>query len=507
MVAVPALLRPAGPRPTWPQGTPTPRVVVLGAGAAGIAMTVRLKQAGIGTVTVLEKADALGGTWRDNSYPGSGCDVPSHLYSFSFATKHDWSRKYAKQPEILAYLTDVAERFDVVRHLRLGVTVEAVERDEAEGVWRVRLADGETVTADVVISATGQLNAPVVPEIEGTDDFAGTVFHTARWRHDHDLVDRDVAVVGTGASVIQIVPAIADTVRSLTIFQRSPAYVIAKPDRAFRSWEQSAFAHLPGADKAYRAWLYAKMDVRFVGFTQTNAVTDTVGGWLLKWYTRVSRSITIDGVPQEAITPDYPVGCKRLLISNDYYDTLAKPNVTMVTSGIERITAGGVRDRSGVEHPADTLVWGTGFDALNFLAGIEVTGTAGEKLSDVWAEGAEAYLGLAVPGFPNFFLLYGPNTNLGHSSILFMVERAADYVVALLAEMGRTGARTAEVRTAAHRTFSADVQERMAQTAWVGNCTSWYKTAAGRITNNWPGFTTQYWWRTRRRRAQDWSLR
>lgn len=507
MVAVPAVLRPGGSRPSWPTGTPTPRVVVLGSGAAGIAMTVRLKQAGIGTVTVLEKAGSLGGTWRDNSYPGAGCDVPSHLYSFSFATKHDWSRKYAKQPEILAYLTDVAERFDVVRHLRFDTTVEAVERDDDREVWLVRLVSGETVEADVVISATGQLNAPIVPEIEGTEDFVGTVFHSARWRHDHDVTGRDVAVVGTGASVIQIAPAIVDSVRSLTIFQRSPAYVIAKPDRAFRSWEQAAFAHVPGADKAYRAWLYAKMDIRFIGFTQTNAVTDTVGGWLLQWYTRVSRSITIDGVPPEAIQPDYPVGCKRLLISNDYYDTLAKDNVTVVTAGIERITPDGVQTRDGVEHRADTLVWGTGFDALNFLAGIEVTGAAGVKLTEVWADGAEAYLGLAVPGFPNFFLLYGPNTNLGHSSILFMVERAADYVVALLAEMGATGARTAEVRSTAHQSFSAEVQQRMTKTAWVGNCTSWYKTATGRITNNWPGFTTGYWWQTRRRRAQDWSLR
>ena len=485
----------------------TPRVAVIGAGASGIALGARLGHAGIETYTIFEQAEALGGTWRDNAYPGSGCDVPSHLYSFSFARRADWTRKYAKQPEILSYLQSVADEHGVTDHIRFSTPVRAAEWDDERAVWTLRLDDGESVEADVLVGATGQLNTPVVPDLPGLSDFAGTAFHSARWRHDHDLAGRDVAVIGSGASVIQIVPSIADRARSVTIFQRSPAYIIPKPDRGFTAMEKRAFAAVPGLEAAYRAWLYLRFDARFAGFRGGESMSARAGQRLSRRMTRITRQVEIEGVATEAVRPDYPTGCKRILISNDYYDTLARPDVNVRQVGIDRVLPFGVRTVDGAEHPADTLIFGTGFDALRFLGSIEVTGRRGLDLHQVWRDGAEAYFGLAVPGFPNFFMLYGPNTNLGHSSILFMVERQVDYLVALLVQMAHAGSTAMEVTPAAMARYNARMQRAMATTVWAAGCTSWYKTAAGKITNNWPGFTTQFWWATRRPRWTDWNSR
>lgn len=499
------LLRPGGPRPQLPPGSLTPRVAILGAGAGGIAMAVRLKQAGIHTVTLYEKAEGVGGTWRDNAYPGAGCDVPSHLYSFSFAVKHDWSRKYARQPEILAYLQGVVRRFGVDEHVRAGQAVTRAVWRAGTGEWQLTLGDGNVVIADVFVSAHGQLNAPVVPDLPGVDDFAGTAFHSAQWRHDHDLTGCRVGMVGSGASVIQIAPAIAPLADGLTIFQRSPTHIIGKPDRAFTEVEKTVLAAVPLADRAYRAWLFAKHDAKFIAFRGSYPWVRP----LLNHMVRTTRTIDIDGLEATAIRPDYPVGCKRLLLSNDYYETLARPDVDLVTEKVLGIEPAGVRTADGVLHEVDTLIWGTGFDALNFLSSVAVTGVDGVDLNSTWsaAQGAEAHLGLMVPGFPNFFTLYGPNTNLGHNSILFMVEAQVDLTVRLLVDMVRRGARTVEVRPEAMHRWQQWMQQRMETTVWVAGCTSWYRNASGKITNNWPGFSTEFWARTRWPRRADYRLR
>ncbi len=479
------------------------RIAILGAGASGLNMAIRLKQSGFTRLTLFEKGDRVGGTWRDNTYPGSGCDVPSHLYSYSFEPKHDWSRKFAEQPEILAYFEHCAQKYGITPHIRFNTEVAGAEYDDESATWRLRTADGETYEADVFIAATGQLNRPLVPDLPGLADFEGASWHSARWDHDHDLTGDDVAVVGNGASAVQFVPVVAERAKTLTVFQRTANYVGPKKDRPFTAAEKWAFAHVPGLDRLYRWAIYWQFEARFLAFRRDSAIGRTVR----ERFVDELAPLVSDRLPESAVVPDYPVGCKRILISNDYYPALQRPNVRVVQSPIARVTAGGLVTADGEEHHADTLVFATGFDATNFLGDVTVSGTDGVKLRDVWRDGAEAYLGMAVPGFPNFFMLYGPNTNLGHNSILFMVERQVEYVLTCLADMVEHGARSLEVRREVFRRFEERVQRRMQSTVWAAGCRSWYKTASGRVTQNWPTFTVAYWRDTVRPRMADFVRR
>ncbi len=481
-----------------PPGLDAPRVAIIGTGIGGLGMAIRLVQMGVDDVTLFEKADALGGTWRDNTYPGSGCDVPSHLYSLSFAPNPDWSRRFPEQAEILAHLERIADDFDVRRRIRFSTEVTAATFDEGAGTWTLDLGDGTTFTADVLVAATGQLNRPHVPAIEGLDSFAGTVFHSARWDHDHDLGGEDVAVIGIGASAIQFVPAIAERVGRMTLFQRSVNYVGPKPDGPISERTRRLLGAVAPLRLAYRASIWARFESRFVIFKQGSKLGD-LGR---KRFADGLRPLTSADLPEAAIVPDYPLGCRRILISNDWYPTLARPDVEVVTDDVERIEPDAVV-AGGRRYPADTIIFGTGFKTTDFLEPITVTGAGGQVLGDVWADGAEAHLGITVSGFPNLFLLYGPNTNLGHNSIIFMLERQIGWILQAVRTLASEGRRWVDVRPEAQAASNARLDRELARTVWAGACHSWYKDARGRITNNWSSYTWRYWQRTRRLDRSD----
>lgn len=485
------------PVPLPADATP-PRVAIIGTGIGGLGMAIRLVQMGVDDVTLFEKADALGGTWRDNTYPGSGCDVPSHLYSLSFAPNPDWSRRFPEQAEILEHLERVADEFDVRRRIRFSTEVTAATFDEAAGSWTLALGTGETFTADVLVAATGQLNRPHVPAIPGLEDFAGTAFHSARWRHDVDLDGKDVAVIGIGASAIQFVPAIAERVGRMTLFQRSVNYVGPKPDGPISARTRDLLRRVAPLRLAYRASIWARFESRFVIFKQGSKVGE-VGR---KRFADGLGQMVSDDLPADALVPDYPLGCRRILISNDWYPTLMRPDVEVVTAGVERIEPDAVV-AGGVRHPADVLVFGTGFKSTGFLEPIRVTGREGQVLGDVWADGAEAHLGITVAGFPNLFLLYGPNTNLGHNSIIFMLERQIGWILQAVRTLATERARWVDVRPEVQAASNDRLDRELARTVWAGDCHSWYKDAKGRITNNWSSYTWRYWQRTRRLHPAD----
>jgi cation diffusion facilitator CzcD-associated flavoprotein CzcO len=476
-------------------------VTIVGAGFGGIGMAVRLLQAGL-DVTVLERADRVGGVWQANTYPGAACDIPAPLYSFSFAPKPDWTRRYPPQSEIRDYLEDVAARSGVLPRIRFGTEVADARFDEARARWVLTLAGGGTHETDVLITACGQLSRPAVPAIPGLADFGGPAFHSAGWRHDRDLTGRRVAVVGTGASAIQFIPHVAERAARTTVFQIDAPHVIPKPDRAYPRWLRAAFRRVPGLLRLNRAVTYVQYEWRAVGFVRWPALLRLMDGRAR----RHLRRHVADPARRAALEPQGFPGCKRILLSNDYYAAMASPSVELVTSPIARIRPGALVTADGDEHPADTIIWGTGFTATDFLTPMTVTGRGGRSLQEAWRDGAEAYLGVSVAGFPNLFLLYGPNTNLGHNSIVYMLESQFRYVLQAVRRLADAGPAALEVRPEVQRRFNEWVQARVTETVWNRGCTNWYRTASGKNTNNWPDFTFAYRARTRRFAVDDYDL-
>jgi cation diffusion facilitator CzcD-associated flavoprotein CzcO len=476
------------------------RIAILGAGASGICLGVKLLAAGVRDFTIFEKASDVGGTWHDNRYPGACCDVPSHFYSFSFERKPDWSRKFSPQAEIQDYFRHVVDKYGLRPHIRFGQEVSSARFDEAAGVWRLRTTAGEEHAAEVLVSGVGQLNRPHVPEFPGRESFRGAAFHSARWDHGVPLAGKRVAVIGNAASAVQFVPPVAEQAAHVDVFQRTPNYVMPRFDYAYSEHAKRLFARVPGLERLYRWWIWGSFELRFAVFRGRGE------GWLARRIRQAAKDYLAAEIPdpklREILTPDYAPGCKRLLISDDYIPALRRENVAVVTSSIERIAEDGVVTRDGVTHPADVIVYGTGFETTSFLAPIEIEGLGGRKLHEQWRDGAEAYLGVAVSGFPNLFLMYGPNTNLGHNSILFMIEAQVRYILECLAELSRSGRAFLDVRADAQEAFNEEVQAALAGTVWATSCGSWYKTASGKVTNNWKGYTLEYWWRMRR---PDWS--
>ena len=470
-----------------------PRVAVIGSGFGGIGMAMQLKRAGIESFTILEKSDRLGGTWRDNTYPGAACDSASFGYCFSFEQKTDWSRKWSPQAEILAYLEACARKYDLAAHTRFNAEVVRARFDEAAGVWRLRLAGGATLEAEVLVSGVGQLNRPATPDIPGLADFRGTTFHSARWDHAADLAGKRVVVVGNAASAIQFIPQIAPVVGRLTILQRSANWMLPKRDRAYRAWEKRMFARFPLSARLYRWWMWMVYESMFPLFRGHELTS--------RFYARVAKRVMRREIPdpalQRALLPDYPIGGKRILISDDYYPTLRRENVEVVTDPIARVTADGVETAGGRTMPADVIILATGFQTTDFLVPMAIEGLGGRKLHDVWREGAEAYLGMTVAGFPNFFMLYGPNTNLGHNSIIFMLECQIRYVVQCIQALAAENLTYLDVRRDVQQAFNRRLQADLARSVWARTPRSWYKRADGRITNNWSGPTIAYWWQTR----------
>jgi cation diffusion facilitator CzcD-associated flavoprotein CzcO len=482
---------------------PDPSFAIIGAGFGGIGMAIELLRSGHRDVTIFEARDGVGGVWRANTYPGAACDVPSHLYSFSFDLNPEWSRKFSPQPEILAYLENVAERHDLAPHLRCNTRVVRAEWEADRSRWRLTTDDGTVHHAEVLVAATGQLRLPRYPDLPGRDDFRGTQFHSAEWDHDHRLSGERVAVIGTGASAIQFVPEIVGEVSRLFVFQRSAPWVLPKPDRAFTEQEKERFRRHPRLMQAYRQSIFARFDARFpllFGRRSPGArMLELAEGKYLE-------AVVKDPDLRRALTPTDHPGCKRLLMSNDWYRALVEPQVEVVTDPIQRITGTGVRTASGREIGIDTIVWGTGFRASDFLVPMEVIGREGHHLHRDWDAGAEAYLGMAVPDHPNLFILYGPNTNLGHNSILYMIESQIAYIIQAAALLRDSDVRSVEVRPHVARAYNDTVQADLAETVWAAGCDSWYTTDDGRNTQNWSGRARSYRRRTRHFDPADYLL-
>jgi cation diffusion facilitator CzcD-associated flavoprotein CzcO len=478
-----------------PRARPSsPRVAILGAGASGLCMAIALRKAGIDSFTIIEKSGGVGGTWRDNTYPGAGCDVPSHLYSFSFAPNPDWSHAYSLQPEILEYFERCARDYDLYRHCRFRTELESAVYDEAAALWRLRTTEGEEIAAEVLVSGVGQLNRPMYPRLPGLETFRGKTFHSARWDHGYDLAGKRVGVIGNGASALQFIPKIAPVVGRLSVFQRSNNWVVPRGDRPYTEREKAWFRRSKWLRLLHRGLIYFLLENNFFAFRPNT--------FMAKVMERRARKLLAEQVPdpvlREKLTPDYPIGCKRILIGDDYYPALVRDNVEVVTDAITEVTETGIVTADGREHPLDVLIYATGFVTTSFLAPMGITGRYGIRLEEMWKEGAEAYLGVAVAGFPNFFMLYGPNTNLGHNSIIFMIECQVGYVAACIEELRTRGLRSLEVRPGAQAKFNKELQKGLGKSVWATGCTSWYKTDGGKITNNWSDFTVRYWWRTRR---------
>jgi cation diffusion facilitator CzcD-associated flavoprotein CzcO len=469
------------------------RVVVVGAGFGGLGMAIALKRAGIEDFLVLDRAGDLGGTWRDNTYPGLACDVPSNLYSFSFRPGR-WSRRFPPRAEILAYLHTLAEECELRPHLRFGAGVAAAEFDERRAVWELTLEDGDRLQARAVVSAVGQLNRPALPDIAGRDDFAGPSWHSARWDHGVDLTGRRVAVVGTGASAIQFVPEVAKPAAHVDVYQRSAPYVLPKFDHPYGHAQQALFERFPTLRKADRLRLFLYGELLTSGFVLSPKFLAAP----MQLWRRQLRTQIADPELREKCIPDYVMGCKRVVFSTDWYPTLARPNVELVTDPIERIAGDGVVTADGTARPADVIIYGTGYKSLDFLAPMSVTGLAGRELHASWREGAEAYLGISVSGFPNFFILYGPNTNLGGNSIIYMLEGQIAYVLGALRALDREGLDWLDVRPEVQSSFNTWVSAASHTSVWESGCHSWYTTASGRNTNNWPDHTFLYRYRVRR---------
>ncbi|MGN6373154.1 MAG: flavin-containing monooxygenase [Solirubrobacteraceae bacterium] len=481
--------------------TPHHHIAIVGSGFAGLGMAIKLKQDHIDDFVILERADGLGGTWRDNTYPGCGCDVPSHLYSFSFAPNPSWSRTFSRQPEIWEYMKQVSRRYGIDPHIRYRHEVTAARWDAELERWEIQTSAGP-LTADILIAGPGPLSDPRLPDIPGIESFAGEIFHSARWNHDYPLEGKRVGVIGTGASSIQFVPEIQPKVDRLTLFQRTPPWVVPSRDRSVSRIERAVYRALPGAQLAMRAAIYWARELFVIGFMHPRA--ESPGERIAR---RHLESQVADAELRGKLTPTYRMGCKRVLISNDYYPALQQPNVELITDAVGEIAPSGIVTADGATHELDAIILGTGFHVADMPVGNWVRGADGRTLTDVWKGSPQAYLGASVAGFPNLFLLVGPNTGLGHNSIVFMIESQLNHVMGCLRFMRRHGLHSFEVRPEVQQRFNERVQRRLQGTVWnSGGCASWYLDENGNNPTIWPGFTWTFRRRTRHFRPADYRL-
>lgn len=479
-------------------------VAVIGAGFAGLATAFRLLKEKRDNFVIFERASEVGGTWRDNIYPGCGCDVASHLYSFSFAPNPKWSRMFSRQPEILAYLKDCVAKHELEQYISFNTEIVHTRFDAANGFWHLIDNQGGITTARVVISAIGPLNRPSIPKFKGLSDFQGKTFHSSSWDYDYDLRNKKVAVIGTGASAIQFVPEIAPEVASMHVFQRTAPWIIPKPDRKITAFEQKLFEKVPIFQKAHRGLIYWLNELKGLGF---------IGNETIRTFAeQTAQKHLYDSLPdpvlREAFTPPYQLGCKRVLISNDFYPTFLQPHVHLITSGIKEITPTGIIDLQGNEYELDTIIFGTGFVASEFIGVLNFTGLNGRSLMEEWSEkGAEAYYGITTEGFPNLLFLVGPNTGLGHNSIVHMIESQLNYVMDYLKILDQGGTDTyLDVQPKVQAAFNANLQNRLGDTVWASGCKSWYQTSQGKNTTLWPGLTVEYRRKTRKINPCDYKL-
>jgi cation diffusion facilitator CzcD-associated flavoprotein CzcO len=476
-------------------------VLIVGAGFGGIAAAIELRRHGIEGIKILEKAPDLGGTWFYNSYPGAACDVPSHLYSFSYAQRRDWSRLCSPQAEIHAYLHEVARTYDVERLVRTDTEVTACVWDAARARWSVETAQGHTYEADALIVATGQLDQPARPSIEGAESFAGHSFHSAEWDHDYVLAGKRVAVIGTGASAVQFVPEIAPTVKSLTVFQRTGNWFMPRLNRRYNATVRTAIERVPGLQALRRGFVFQYTESLTLAIRHPRTIGRLAGARSAAFM----RSQVKDPELRAKLWPDYTFGCKRILFSSHYLPALQRDNVELVTEAIACITPTGVVAAGGRAHELDCIIWATGFRTTDFMFPMRIAGVDGLELRESWSAGAHAHLGMCVPGFPNMFVMYGPNTNTSGGSIIVYLEAQAAYLRQALQELGQRGAGAMEVRPEVEAASDRELQARFAGTAWT-QCDSWYRTDSGRIVANWPGYMREYLQRTEHLAAAEYSF-
>lgn len=478
-------------------------VLIVGAGFSGIAMAIRCQQEGIGPFLIVDKGDGIGGTWHENTYPGAACDIPSHLYSLSFVPKPDWSRLYPRQPEIAAYLRETVETHGLSPHLRLGTRVIETVWDEEAALWRVE-TDRGTIRARALVSGMGALHHPAMPDIPGRESFAGPSFHSAAWDHTQALAGKRIGVIGTGASAIQFVPQIAADAGRLVLFQRTPPWIMPKHDRAMTERETALFRRLPMLRRLFRQRLFWIHELRaLLGFTKVSKLTGQAES-LARYHL---KKAVPDKALRERLTPRYRLGCKRVLVSDDYYPALTRPNVALESGEIARITPTGVVMADGSEHALDVLIYATGFDVSGTFSRVRTVGRGGLTLSEAWRDGMGAFQGITVAGFPNLFLLMGPNTGLGHNSMIVMIEAQVEHAIGCLKALRRRSAKAVEVRPEAQARFLAQVQADMADSIWTrGGCRSWYLDAQGRNTTLWPRSVVAYLRSARRPRLRDYRI-
>jgi cation diffusion facilitator CzcD-associated flavoprotein CzcO len=480
------------------------KAVIVGAGLGGICAGIQLARAGMEDFVILERDPNPGGTWRDNTYPGCACDVPVSLYQFSFAPSLLWRHVFPRAAEMQQYIAQLVSGFGLADSLRGACGVRSARWDDAARRWLITTEAGDAYESEALIVALGQLNRPRLPEIEGRTSFAGPVFHSARWDHSVSLAGKRVGVIGCAASAVQLIPEVAKVAARLVVFQRTPNWLLPRLDREITEEDMALLMTAPHVAALTREQTYANADYLF-----WQAFSWTPEGRAA--FTRQSlmhlEAQVVDPELRRKLTPDYPIGCKRVLFADDYYPALQLPHVALETGEIDRITPQGARMRDGREHALDVLVYATGFETTGWHWSMDVTGRGGASLADAWREGPQAYLGITVAGFPNFFMIYGPNTNLGHNSITFMIERQCEYIVQAIGESARRGVAAIEPSRMAQDRFNAELRQALARTTWADpKCSSWYKTAAGHITQNWSGHTRDYAAATRTVNFDDYIL-
>lgn len=501
---------------------PSVRIAIIGTGFSGLGMGIKLKEAGYNDFVILEQGDDIGGTWHENHYPGCACDIESALYSFSFEQNPNWTRMYAQQDEIKAYLKYCAEKHGLTDHIRLNTHVAGARFDERRRRWNVEtcsapalwsymqdkgmtardrldrsdeaLPEMQSFQADIVVSGMGLLSIPAYPAIAGLENFKGKQFHSQNWDHDYDFSGKRVAVIGTGASAIQFVPEVAKQAAHLDLYQRTPPWVVPKPDRAIRPLERALFKRFPQLLNAFRQYIYWAREAWILGFVVNPRILK-IGELRAR---RFIRNQIKDPVLRKKVTPDFHFGCKRILISNNFYSALAEDHVDVLTNGVREVRQNAIVDRNGEERPVDCIIYGTGFKAQEPIPSGMVYGRAGQDLLDAWKDGAEAYKGTAIAGFPNFFILMGPNTGLGHSSMIYMIESQIQYVLDALKEMERNSWQSVEVRKSSQSQYNASIHAKLGDSVWQTGCKSWYMNENGKNTALWPGFTWKFRQQTRR---------
>ena len=472
---------------TAPKPSASPSIAILGAGFSGMGMAIALKQRGMNNFKIYEKADDVGGTWRENTYPGVACDVPSHLYSFSYAPNPKWSKRYSPGGEIWTYMQDCAREYGLYEKTEFGRKVTRLKHDGSH--WRIEFEDGKAVEADIVVSGLGGLHEPNIPDFKGADSFRGPVFHTAQWRHDVDLTGKRVAIIGSAASAVQVIPEIAKQVAHLDVYQRTPNWIMPRMSYEYPKWARGLFSAVPLFARLYRGWYFSMMEMRHRAFHKND---NFMKRFVRSQFTKHMEAQVSDPELRRKLTPNYPVGCKRILISDDYLPTIQRGNVDLVVDPIDGLEEDGVRTKDGVLREADVVILATGFKPFNLLESVEVEGLNSLTLRSVWKQGVRAHRTVAAPGFPNFFMLLGPNSGLGHNSVILMIEAQVKYVMQLISAMRERGSNLVEPSEEAAAAYDERLQRELADRVWAAGCGAWYVDEQGRNYTLYPHNVRSY---------------